>query len=209
MPGLPKSYIKKYGVSKRAWREYRKSKRKPGSIRKRIPTIKSRSVSSRKRARTRPQMMSGGRATNILGTTTKTIRNTAIGVGGAISTAAIINQIPAEKGTKALAQFATGLVAMSLLPNKMKMLKMAAGGATIAGALAFIKSQNSPYMPLLAGVDQPMGINYYPNMTGETEPYTEPVETETYQEMGINLHKNMMNGNRRGYGNKFLTQANM
>ena len=26
MPGLPKSYIKKYGVSKRAWREYRKAK---------------------------------------------------------------------------------------------------------------------------------------------------------------------------------------
>lgn len=25
MPGLPKSFIKKYGVSKKAWREYRKS----------------------------------------------------------------------------------------------------------------------------------------------------------------------------------------
>lgn len=28
MPGLPKKYIKKYGVSKRAWTEYRKSKNK-------------------------------------------------------------------------------------------------------------------------------------------------------------------------------------
>lgn len=31
LPGLPKSYIKKYGISKRAWREYRKAVPKRGT----------------------------------------------------------------------------------------------------------------------------------------------------------------------------------
>jgi len=38
MPGLPKSFIKKYGVSKRAWREYRKSLKKSKSRTKKSKT---------------------------------------------------------------------------------------------------------------------------------------------------------------------------
>lgn len=48
MPGLPKSYIKKYGISKRAWREYRASS---GGKRKR--KVKSRSNPSKRRGNPR------------------------------------------------------------------------------------------------------------------------------------------------------------
>lgn len=42
--GLPKSYIKKYGISKRAWREYRKSKSRKGKTTKKSGKTKKRSV---------------------------------------------------------------------------------------------------------------------------------------------------------------------
>lgn len=47
MPGLPKSYIKKYGVSKKAWRMYRASKNK----RKSRPKTTKRSVKRTARRR--------------------------------------------------------------------------------------------------------------------------------------------------------------
>ena len=40
MAGLPKSYIKKYGITKKAWREYRKSKRSRSKTKKSNPNKK-------------------------------------------------------------------------------------------------------------------------------------------------------------------------
>jgi len=54
--GLPKSYIKKYGISKRAWREYRKSK---STSRRKNPKKKGKNLVrrryTRKRRRRRPR----------------------------------------------------------------------------------------------------------------------------------------------------------
>ena len=53
MPGLPKKYIKKYGVSKKAWREYRKAqgkgKRRSASRSRPSPKPRRRSTSGSKR----------------------------------------------------------------------------------------------------------------------------------------------------------------
>ena len=49
--GLPKSYIKRFGISKKAWHEYRKSKRAPS--RRSSPRKKVRSVARRKYTRKR------------------------------------------------------------------------------------------------------------------------------------------------------------
>ena len=52
MSGLPKSYIKKYGISKRAWTEYRKSKGKgKGSSKKSGKSNKRASPKSKSRRR--------------------------------------------------------------------------------------------------------------------------------------------------------------
>lgn len=62
MAKLPKSYIKKYGISKKAWREYRKTnkggttknstrKRKPKVVRRRKPKVVRRRRTYRKKKR--------------------------------------------------------------------------------------------------------------------------------------------------------------
>lgn len=51
MAGLPKSYIKKYGITKKAWREYRKAN-KPRSTTKKL-TRKVKKVAKRKRSYSR------------------------------------------------------------------------------------------------------------------------------------------------------------
>lgn len=59
--GLPKSYIKKYGITKRAWAEYRKSS---GSTRRRSKTSSKRSGSTtakRRRSSRRSKRRGGGR----------------------------------------------------------------------------------------------------------------------------------------------------
>lgn len=50
MPGLPKSYIKKYGISKKAWTEYRKANKGRTTKRK---TAKVKHVAKRRRRYTR------------------------------------------------------------------------------------------------------------------------------------------------------------
>ena len=50
--GLPKSYIKRYGISKKAWREYRKSKRAPSrrtGVKKKVRTLTRKYTRKRRR----------------------------------------------------------------------------------------------------------------------------------------------------------------
>lgn len=54
MAGLPKKYIKRYGISKKAWNEYRKTKRrKSPSLKKRTHRVRKKVVRMAKRRYTR------------------------------------------------------------------------------------------------------------------------------------------------------------
>ena len=66
MAGLPKSYIKKYGISKKAWRMYRASKRK-------APSRKTRTVSrtARRRRSSRRRSYSKSSKWGVVGTVAK------------------------------------------------------------------------------------------------------------------------------------------
>lgn len=56
MAGLPKSYIKKYGITKKAWKEYRASLKKSKTTKKKTTTKKKakRVASKKKRAKSKP-----------------------------------------------------------------------------------------------------------------------------------------------------------
>lgn len=55
MAKLPKKYIQKYGISKRAWREYRKNKKRKGN-----PKTKGGNKTARKKGKRRFPIISGG-----------------------------------------------------------------------------------------------------------------------------------------------------
>jgi len=86
----------------------------------------------------------------------------AAGVGGAIGAAALVNAAPiADNRTKALVATAAGLGAWLMLPRKQRVLRYAAVGATLGGALSLTK-QMFPGVPMMAGAEPYMGINMRP-----------------------------------------------
>lgn len=220
---LPKKYAK-MGF-KKGWREYKRN-RKAGTAKRKVkPTVRRRRKVSRKRRTYKPATMSGRRRTvatrlrprNIMNVTQKTAVRTGIGVAGAIGTAAAVNMLPIEDDrAKALTQAGIGLGAMIMLPKRNVAMRVAAGGATLAGMLSAIKTSGMN-LPLLAGY-KGMGANFYPRMgankrykrlsyspTTETVNRRTPATANNNNRMGANLHVN----NMAGYGSKFMTQANM
>jgi len=70
MRGLPKSYIKKYGISKRAWREYRKAHKKSKSR----TTRKSKTKTKTRRKKSNPNRSVKRTGKNLQATVFKWLR---------------------------------------------------------------------------------------------------------------------------------------
>jgi len=70
MSGLPKSYIKKYGISKKAWREYRKTHKKSKSR----TTRKSKTKTKTKRRKSNPNRSVKRTGKNLQATVFKWLR---------------------------------------------------------------------------------------------------------------------------------------
>jgi hypothetical protein len=222
MAGLPKKYAK-MGFAK-GWKAYRaakrkrkspaKPKRKTTTRRRTQPMARKRKTSRRRRTArkvarglyTNPAVRGVGRKT------TKAIINTGIGVGGAVGTAAVINMMPIQDSrAKALTQLAIGMGMLALTPKNAIMLKVAGGGASLAGALALVKASGMP-LPLLAGEGmgvnlQYMGANPYKKIATQAARASTPAVSPF---MGLNTEYRS-NGRMmgRGYGSRFVTQANM
>jgi len=231
MAGLPKSYIKKYGISARAWREYRKAKRKTkkrggGKVAKRKTTRRKstrraaprRKASRRRTYRSRARAVTRRARTTMRGVMSKSTQaaiKTGIGVAGAAGSAMLLNSLPMDARTKAWSQLALGVGLIALTPKRAMNMKLAGSGAALVGAMAVMRTAGLPIPPLMAGTNR-MGLNYYPGMGRAyrnrrllARPYAQAaasVERNTKQ-MGINIHKGGMAGG--GYGNRFVTQANM
>ncbi len=190
MAGLPKSYIKKYGISARAWREYRKTKRKKPTAKKKTTTKKrgGKTVAKRKaparrrpaakrkaapktravvrRARSAVRRVTTGtrrRTKTMMTATTRAAVKTGIGIAGAAGSAAIVNTLPLSGPAKAWSQLAIGLGLIALSPKRAVNLKIAGSGAALVAALAVLKTSGIPIPQLMAGTGQ-MGLNYRPGM---------------------------------------------
>lgn len=220
MAGLPRKYAK-MGFAK-GWKAYKASKRK--SIRsparktakratsKRGPVVAKRKVTrkkspGRKIVRRVTSSKLYGSAKGITGKATTLAINTAIGVGGAAGSAAVINMLPiADPKMKALTQLLSGMAMVILTGPRMATIKTAGMGASLAGALALLKTSGVP-LPGLAG--ERMGINAqfagnpYRNIAIANRPAAPAVSPF----MGVNA---TFSGRKMsGYGSKFTTQANM
>lgn len=188
-------------------------RKRSSTTKKRVTRRRTTTVARRTVARARPATR------RIVRSTTSAAMQTAIGVGGAVASAAAINALPIkDPRAKALTQLGMGLLAFSLFPkNRMKNrnLRIAAAGMSLAGALALVKNSGLN-LPLLAGNNGRMGLNYYPNsnttMMGRGLTYRSAERATSHKArpipmMGINKHYGGMAG--PGYGGRFITQANM
>jgi len=114
--GLPKSYIKKYGISKKAWREYRKAhkkgSRKAGTSSKKKTKRRSRSMPKKKVSR-RPKLFR-----------TMGLKGLLIAVAGLTGIKYLIrNYLPQAAGYEnSISLLGVGLVKRSVMPAGIAML---------------------------------------------------------------------------------------
>jgi len=213
MAGLPKSYIKKYGISKRAWTEYRKAKRggRKSPARKTATRKTSRAMVSRKTApaRTKRKIVTRATAKNVMDKTTANALKIGSGVGGAVGTAMLIKMLPFGKTGQAFTQLLSGLGMMALIPKKRRIIRYAGYGSALAGGLAVLKT-TFPDVPLLAGNNKayPRRVSYYNQgrKPAETVNRNGTIST-TYLPMGENKNFSMagnknfaISGKMGGYG---------
>lgn len=144
MAGLPKKYIKQYGISKAAWRAYRASKRRGGSsVSGRKKTMK-RKTTSRKPARRRTitQSVRMGRRPSVRSLVSqKNIRTIIDGItigGGTIGTTLLVQKTPWVKDraswVKALIQAGGGSLGVAMFkdPTVKKLFMGSIVGAGIS-----------------------------------------------------------------------------
>lgn len=150
MSGLPKSFIKKFGVTKKAWAEFRKSRKGSGSSRKEekgaasMPKKKKATGTPRKR-RVRAAARVARRKVGAAMDTRpgKVVLFAAEAAGGAIISTQIVNRAPIVKGygggAKALIQAGLGLGGLVLF-RRNRHLRAASAGAIIASMLTGAKT---------------------------------------------------------------------
>ena len=235
MAGLPKKYAK-MGF-KKGWKAYRAAKRGGTTKRKaaapkvkyrtRTVTVKSkrRRPSVTKKAAPRRRRRSAGGAGFKIGraftgkAAQKTATQLGAGVGGAVGSAMVIRAIPGLTPTvRSWSQMLGSAVVMFALPRRMELAKIAAAGASLAGAFSIMKT-TFPQFPLMAGEN--MGVNFLPRS------YRRPVGArQTIQDarantimrapgkdgayMGMNKSYGGPAGNLMGtYGREFVTPADL
>lgn len=158
---LPKKYIKKYGLTKKAWAEFKKARKKVGRKIKRVvkkvtkkrkvlkkghnPTYKKGVRKVAKKRKTASKYPRRRRATLLTNRTMNAVVNGGIIGGTAIGSTWIVNMIPMIKDqaswVKALAQ--AGIGVMGLTFSRDLMVKKAFSGFIAGGAITLIL----PFMP--------------------------------------------------------------
>jgi len=149
------------GVRRRARRIKRVARRRAPARRRRrasVPAVARRRRAPARRRRRRSPAMAGGKKS-----VPKLLTALGVGVGGAVATAYAVNAAPiASNRTKALAAMGVGIVAYMMLPKRSRMLRTAAVGASLGGALSLTK-QLFPNVPMMAGAEPlRMGVNMRP-----------------------------------------------
>lgn len=145
--------------------------------------------------------------------TTKAAIGTAVGVAGAVGTAAVVKMLPiVSPQSQALIQALMGLGLIVLMPKTARNMRIAGVGASLAGGLALVKASGLP-LPLLAGYDKTVMLGKYgyrPRSMGRImeRPYPNVATAPAPGGMGLNIHYGEMRGNGR-YGPKFLTPASI
>lgn len=223
--GLPAKYARMgFGPG---WKAYKAAKRGSGKKRttkkKRKKTKKAKTTKrkgggamkkkrSRKRSTKRRSLVPSISRRSVAATTgkaTKAAISTGVGLAGAVGSAAVIQMLPiADARMKALTQAIVGVATMILTPKRSRNLKIAGAGASLAGALALVKTSGLP-VPLLAGADRRImlgGYGYRRNLMGRNWRPTAPAAPAKRRMMGANIHYGMGNGSNR-FGPKFLTPA--
>lgn len=223
--GLPAKYAR-MGF-KKGWREYKRTKANRGN-----PNNKTKAVAKRPKSNTpkrpksntpkrphnpgNPKKKTGGRRrTTGRGMLNRVIKNTqkslipvVIGAGGAGITAMGVRALPIRTNTgRAVAQFLMGITAIALATGRQRWLTAMGVGSVFAGGLAAAKNVLPTEMsPMVAGMQRrgPMQRipHYEPRTTEEMSANFE--EPQNPVDLGVNIEQPFM-----GYGDKFLTAANM
>lgn len=224
MAALPKKYIKKYGISKQAWRAF-KNKTLSGGRKKKSTTKKKVNVMARKKRKTTAKKtrrrvitqsvrMAAPRRRRRASVMTNRYMNALINSGvvgaGAIGSTLLVNKTPfiadLKPWQKALIQVGIGVFGIPFV--KSPMLKKAIGGATVGGAISLI-------IPLM-----PEGFSFYSGGAAAAptpvsgRPFTNqelkemqsmgiPIDTPKSNSMGAILNLNTMGRGTRSYANSY------